>query len=85
MIPSLHNGVSALKSFTQGLQTLGNNISNVNSRLQGARMNYTDNYAHMQDVESRPDDQPRNQVQEFGGGTTGSLSTNFNQGTRCHA
>ena len=29
MIPSLHNGVTALKSLTQGLQVLGNNISNV--------------------------------------------------------
>lgn len=84
MIPSLHNGVSALKSFTQGLQTLGNNISNVNSLgYKGARMNYTDNfYVHMQDAEAGADDQPRNQVQEFGGGVqTGSLSTNFKQGT----
>ena len=31
MIASLHNGVTALKSLTQGLQVLGNNISNVNS------------------------------------------------------
>ena len=31
MLASLHNGVTALKSFTQGLQVLGNNISNVNS------------------------------------------------------
>ena len=27
MIASLHNGITALKSLTQGLQVLGNNIS----------------------------------------------------------
>ena len=31
MIPSLHTGVSSLKSLTEGLQVLGNNIANVNT------------------------------------------------------
>ena len=31
MIASLHNGITSLKSLTQGLQVLGNNIANVNS------------------------------------------------------
>ena len=54
MIASLHNGVSALKSLTQGLQVLGNNISNVNSLgYKSSRANYSDNfYLHMNDAES---------------------------------
>lgn len=54
MIASLHNGVTALKSLTQGLQVLGNNISNVNSLgYKSSRANYSDNfYLHMNDAES---------------------------------
>ena len=53
MIPSLHNGVSALKSLTQGLQVLGNNIANVNSLgYKSSRANYSDNfYMHLNDAE----------------------------------
>ena len=54
MIPSLHNGVSALKSLTQGLQVLGNNIANVNSLgYKSSRANFSDNfYMHINDAES---------------------------------
>ena len=84
MIASLHNGVTALKSLTQGLQTLGNNIANVNSLgYKSSRVNYSDNfYLHIQDAESNGDGEPRNQVQQFGTGVkVGSVSSNFNQGT----
>ena len=49
MIPSLHNGVSALKSVSDGLQVLGNNIANVGSLgYKSARANYADNfYVHV--------------------------------------
>ena len=84
MIASLHNGVTALKSLTQGLQTLGNNIANVNSLgYKASRVNYSDNfYLHIQDAESSGGGEPRNQVQQFGTGVhVGSISSNFNQGT----
>ena len=45
MIPSLQNGVSALKSFSEGLQVLSNNIANVNSLgYKSARANFSDNF-----------------------------------------
>jgi flagellar hook protein FlgE len=84
MIASLHNGVTTLKSLTQGLQTLGNNIANVNSLgYKATRVNYSDNfYLHIQDAESNGGGEPRNQVQQFGTGVhVGSVSSNFNQGT----
>ena len=84
MIPSLHNGVSALKSLTQGLQVLGNNIANVNSLgYKSSRANYSDNfYMHINDAESGADGEPSNNIQQHGTGVhVGSLSTDFNQGT----
>jgi flagellar hook protein FlgE len=84
MIASLHNGVTALKSFTQGLQVLGNNISNVNSLgYKSSRANYSDNfYLHMNDAESGADGAPSNNIQQHGTGVhVGSVSTDFTQGT----
>jgi len=84
MIASLHNGVTALKSFTQGLQVLGNNISNVNSLgYKSSRANYSDNfYLHMNDAESGADGAPSNNIQQHGSGVhVGSVSTDFTQGT----
>ena len=73
MISSLHNGVTALKSLTQGLQVLGNNISNVNSLgYKSSRANYSDNfYLHMNDAESGADGVASNNLQQHG---TGVLS-----------
>ena len=84
MIPSLHNGVSALKSLTQGLQVLGNNIANVNSLgYKSARANYSDNfYMHLNDAEAGADGDPSNNIQQHGTGVhVSSVSTDFNQGT----
>ncbi|MBT3635911.1 MAG: flagellar hook-basal body complex protein [Opitutae bacterium] len=84
MIPSLHNGITALKSLSQGLQVLGNNIANVNSLgYKSSRANYSDNfYLHMNDAESGADGQPSNNIQQHGTGVhVGSISSNFNQGT----
>jgi len=83
MIPSLQNGVSALKSFSEGLQVLSNNIANVNSLgYKSARANYSDNfYIHQNAPGSAIDGQPRNDTKNFGSGVhVGSLSSNFNQG-----
>ena len=70
MIPSLHSGVSALKSLTQGLQVLGNNISNVNSLgYKSSRANYSDNfYQHINDAEAGGDGQPSSNVLSHGTG-----------------
>ena len=84
MIPSLHNGITALKSISQGLQILGNNIANVNSLgYKSSRANYSDNfYLHLNDAESGADGEPSNNIQQHGTGVhIGSVSTNFNQGT----
>ena len=84
MIPSLHNGITALKSLSQGLQVLGNNIANVNSLgYKSSRANYSDNfYLHMNDAESGADGEPSNNIQQHGTGVhVGSISSNFNQGT----
>ena len=84
MIASLHNGVSALKSLTQGLQVLGNNISNVNSLgYKASRANYSDNfYMHMIDAESGAGGAPSNNLQQHGTGVhVSSISSDFTQGT----
>ena len=84
MIASLHNGITALKSLTQGLQVLGNNISNVNSLgFKSSRANYSDNfYLHLNDAESGADGIPSNNIQQHGTGVhVSSISSNFSQGT----
>jgi flagellar hook protein FlgE len=79
MIPSLHNGVSALKSVSDGLQVLGNNIANVGSLgFKSSRANYTDNfYMHVNKAQVGG----QNTLKSAGTGVQlGSVSTNFNQG-----
>ena len=83
MIPSLQNGVSALKSFAEGLQVLSNNIANVNSLgYKSSRANYSDNfYIHQSDPGFAVDGEPKNNTRNYGSGVqVGSLSSNFNQG-----
>lgn len=83
MIPSLQNGVSALKSFSEGLQVLSNNIANVNSLgYKSSRANYTDNfYIHQSNPGFAVDGEPKNNTRNYGSGVqVGSLSSNFNQG-----
>jgi flagellar hook protein FlgE len=83
MISSLQNGVSALKSFSEGLQVISNNIANVNSLgYKSARANYTDTfYLHKNDPKFAIAGQTNNSTQDLGGGVkVGDLSSNFNQG-----
>jgi flagellar hook protein FlgE len=83
MIPSLQNGVSALKSFSEGLQVLSNNIANVNSLgYKSSRANYSDNsYLAQSNPGFTIDGQPKNDTKNFGSGVNvSSLSSNFNQG-----
>ncbi|MEC7801675.1 MAG: flagellar hook-basal body complex protein [Verrucomicrobiota bacterium] len=84
MISSLHSGVSALKSLSQGLQVLGNNIANVNSLgYKSTRANYSDNfYLNLNDAESGANGVSNNNLQQNGTGVhVGSVSSDFNQGT----
>jgi flagellar hook protein FlgE len=83
MISSLQNGVTALKSFSEGLQVISNNIANVNSLgYKSARANYTDTfYLHKNDPKFTVAGQTNNSTQDLGGGVkVGDLSSNFNQG-----
>ena len=83
MISSLHNGVSALKSLTQGLQVLGNNIANVNSLgYKSARANYSDNfYLHLNDAESGAEEFQTTTCNSMVLGTCRFYLSDFNQGT----
>jgi len=83
MISSLQNGVTALKSFSEGLQVISNNIANVNSfGYKSSRANYTDTfYLHKNDPKFAVAGQSNNSTQDLGGGVkVGDLSSNFNQG-----
>jgi flagellar hook protein FlgE len=83
MIASLQNGISALKSFTEGLQVLGNNIANSGSvGYKSSRVNYSDNfYLHLNKAESGADGAPSNNLHNFGTGVNVSgVSSNFSQG-----
>jgi len=83
MIPSLHNGVSALKSVTEGLQVLGNNIANVGSLgYKSAKAHYADNfYMHVNKAITGANGESVNTLKSSGTGVhVGSISTDFNQG-----
>ena len=83
MIPSLQNGVSALKSLSEGLQVLSNNIANVNSLgYKSSRANYSDNsYIYQNNPGFALDGEPKNDTRNYGSGVNvSSLSSNFNQG-----
>ncbi len=83
MISSLHNGISALKSFTEGLQVLGNNIANAGSvGYKSSRVNYSDNfYLHLNKAEAGADGAPSNNLHNMGTGVhIGGVSSNFSQG-----
>ncbi len=83
MISSLQNGISALKSFTEGLQVLGNNIANAGSvGYKSSRVNYSDNfYLHLNKAEAGADGAPSNNLHNMGTGVhVGAVSSNFSQG-----
>ncbi len=83
MITSLHNGVTALKSLTKGLQLIGNNVSNVNSvGYKSSRARFTDNlYQYDQRSQTPVGGNPSTQTSQFGTGTDlSSVATSFKQG-----
>ena len=73
-----------MKSLSQGLQVLGNNIA----KRQLPRLQvfpgklFGQFYLHMNDAEAGPDGEPSNNIQQHGTGVhVSSVSSNFNQGT----
>src|SRR5579871_1055197 len=86
LIGSLTSGVSALEAFTQGMDVIGDNISNVNTTgFKGSTVNYSDAFADiLQNGAPSPSsgngsDTPTMQVGE--GVSVQSVLQNFNQGT----
>jgi len=83
MIASLQNGISALKSFEDGLQVLGNNIANSGSvGYKSSRVSYKENfYLHLNKAESGADGISSNSLHNMGTGVNvGGVTSNFNQG-----
>jgi flagellar hook protein FlgE len=85
LIGSLTSGVSALDSFEQGIEVIGNNIANVNTTgYKGQTADYTDNFSTILSEAT-----PANaagvstpQTLQIGTGVqVGGIDTNFAQGT----
>lgn len=83
MIGSLVSGVSALKSYTRGLEVVSNNIANVNSiAFKGSRATYSDTFSKvLRDASPSTDDVSNSPAMQIGSGVqVSSVSTNFTQG-----
>lgn len=83
---ALSTGVSALKSFTKGIETIGNNIANVNSTaFKRSRVEYAQNFVDTLERSSAApgDGEPNTSSRlQIGGGTQiDAISTNFAQGS----
>jgi flagellar hook protein FlgE len=84
MISSLYTGVTALKSVANGLQLIGNNISNVNSvGYKSSRARFTDNHYQYEPRPQAPVGGAASaRVSEFGTGTDlSSVASSFHQGS----
>ncbi|MGB0371220.1 MAG: flagellar hook-basal body complex protein [Opitutales bacterium] len=83
MIGSLVSGVSALKTYTRGLEVVSNNIANVNSiAYKGSRATYGDTFSKLlKDASPSSDSASNTPPQQIGNGVQlTSISTNFTQG-----
>ena len=83
MIGSLVSGVSALKSYTRGLEVVSNNIANVNSvAFKGSRTTYQDTFSKLIRDSTPSSGAASNTlaVQIGTGVQVNSISTNFTQG-----
>jgi len=82
MLHSVFSGASALKTFTKGMEVVGNNVANVNSLgFKGQRPEYTDGfYKTLLQADSSPTNGAPGQ--HFGSGTKiGNVSGKFTQGS----
>jgi len=80
LISSLASGVSALKSFSDGLEVIGSNIANVNSYgYKTSRANYADNFSNMLSKATLQGGPVTSQIGT--GVNVSSISSDFSQGT----
>ena len=85
LVGTLNCGVSALNTFSQSIQVIANNISNVNTNgFKGSRSEYTDSFSNLlQQAAPSPAGQGSNvtSIQIGTGVQLGNVSSNFSQGT----
>lgn len=80
LISSLASGVSALKSFSDGLETIGSNIANVNTYgYKTSRVNYADNFSNMLSKATLNGGPVTSQIGT--GVSVASITSDFTQGT----
>ncbi len=85
LISSLESGISALKSFTKGIEVIGNNIANINTYgFKSARVDYTDSFnnllRHSSPSPAASTGSNVSTMQVGGGVQIGSISSKFTQG-----
>lgn len=81
MLTSVFTGSSALKSFTRGMEVIGNNVANVNSLgFKGMRPEYADEFynTHLKNDYTETSGAPGNLVGS--GVSVVNVSSNFKQG-----
>lgn len=83
LIGTLTSGVSAMRTFTKGLEVIGNNIANVNTTgYKGSKANFEDSFSDTL-RRSSPSSATASNISSVQVGTgvqLGSISANFNQG-----
>lgn len=84
LIGSLTSGVSALESFQQGIEVIGNNIANVNTTAyKGQTTEYSDSFSNMLQAATPPSSaggSNTNSMQIGTGVKVASIASNFGQG-----
>lgn len=79
IVSSLETGVSALRSFTKGIQVIGDNISNVGTTgYKRSRADYSDNFSTLLKSPQAGAGSTRTPSQLGGGVTVATVSTDFN-------
>ncbi len=79
---SLSSGVSALKSFSKGLEVIGNNIANVNTTgFKASQISYSDTFSNELDTASSASSTNNNTSQVGTGVQVAAISTVNTQGS----
>ena len=84
LINSLESGVTALKSFTKGIDVIGNNIANVNTvGYKASRVDYSETFSNtLQRSVAGSGDQGNTVTMQVGSGVKlGDIRSRFTQGT----
>lgn len=84
LINSLESGVTALRSFTKGIDVIGNNIANVNTvGYKAARVDYSESFSNtLQRSVAGSGDQSNSTTMQIGSGVKlGDIRSRFTQGT----